>query len=158
MVRKVAGKPLLLPPTRPRSDEPTLSEKIRVHKMDHTVKSQVEIEEERRLAGLVSILGERSYWLHSAKIATEERQKKEQAAFDALQTKPSLYRTIDPLDKELHEVPIIERRDKFYENLEKERIKRTAIRFLEEELGDSAQLAVEDEGEKDQKKEVEDED
>ena len=134
MVRKVAGKPLQLTPTRPRNDEETLSEKIRVHKVDHSLKSQQQIEEERRLAGLVNVLGSKSYWLHSAKIATEERQRKEQAAFDALKTKPSLYRSVDSLDKELFEVPVIDRRDEFYANLEKERVKRTAVRFLEEEL------------------------
>ena len=137
MVRKVAGKSLQLTPTRPRDDEQTLSENIRAHKIDHTVKSQEQIEEERRLAGLVNVLGSRSYWLHSAKVATEERQRKEQAAFDALKTKPSLHRSVDSLDKELFEVPVVDRRDEFYANLEIERVKRTAVRFLEEELVES---------------------
>ena len=134
MGRKVAGKPLLMEPSRLPSDEPSLSQNIRPERVDVTLKSQEQIDEEKRLSKLVGILGSRSYWLHSARIATEERQRKEQAAFDALKTKPSLYRSVDSLDKELFEVPVIDRRDEFYANLEKERVKRTAVRFLEEEL------------------------
>ena len=134
MVRKVAGKPLLMEPSRLPSDEPSLSQNIRPERVDVTLKSQEQIDEEKRLSKLVGILGSRSYWLHSARIATEERQRKEQAAHDGLKTKPSLYRVVEPLDKELLEVPAIDRRDEFYANLEKERVKRTALRFIEEEL------------------------
>ena len=134
MVRKVSGKPWLLVPTRPRSIEPSLAEKIRPFKDHNALKSQEQIDEERRLAGLVRVLGAKSYWLQSASAATEERQRKEQAEFDSLRTKPSLHRTVESLDREVLEVPIIDRRDEFYTNLEKERVKRTAIRFLEEEM------------------------
>ena len=47
MVRKVAGKPLLMEPSRLPSDEPSLSQNIRPERVDVTLKSQEQIEEEK---------------------------------------------------------------------------------------------------------------
>ena len=127
MVRKVYGKPLKIVPTKEKVIELSLAERIRPPR-ETRVRTQDEIEEERRMKKLQDVLGSKTYWLESAHQATLERQQKEQKAFDSLKKKPSLHRTVSPLDRELFEIPLIDRREVFFTLLEKEREKRTLIR------------------------------
>jgi hypothetical protein len=132
MVRKHAGKAFRVIPSRDvQPPQISLAERLRPGYDSGELLPQGANGDDEKNG--VKVLGQKSFWLESTREATRVRQERELEAFKRLRYRPSLYRTTAPPPVELLEVPLVERRERFFGFLQAEVDKENIIR---DELSD----------------------